>query len=71
MWRKECAAHPFPELEVVGARLPEMEGVHALPGLVTGHHLVYRKFFLALLLVMGPKQRGTDGRCLPRDKGLS
>lgn len=32
---------------------------------------MYSNFFLALFLVMGPKQRGTEGGCLPRDKGLS
>lgn len=37
-------------------------GAGALPGLVTGGGLMDRNFLLALLLVMGPKQRGTEGK---------
>lgn len=63
MWRREGAAHSLPEQGMVGARLPGM-GKGPPPGLVTGAP------FAALLFVMGPEQRGTDGGWLSEDKGL-
>lgn len=54
LWRREGAAHSLPEQGMVGARLPGMEKGPP-PGLVTGAP------FLALLFVIAPEQRGTDG----------
>ena len=53
--RQQCGGGrvPFPERGMAGAGLSEM-GVDPPPGLVTG----YRNPFPALLLVVGPEQRG-------------
>lgn len=69
MWRREGAAHPLPERGMVGAGLSESGGGALHQDWSLGAALCTEKP-LPSLLVVGPEQRGTEGRWLPRDKGL-
>lgn len=68
MWIREGAAHPLPDRGLLGAGFPE---TGAGPSARTGPWgcLAYRNPFPALLSVVRPERRGSQGRWLPGERG--